>query len=71
MGAEPFSENQRSIMIADAVFSHLAHHRGQFTVYLRLLDSKVPAIYGLSAVSASGGWIQTENRVSNPRRLTC
>jgi uncharacterized damage-inducible protein DinB len=36
-------------MIADGVFSHLAHHRGQLTVYLRLVDSKVPAIYGPSA----------------------
>lgn len=36
-------------MISDAVFSHLAHHRGQLTVYLRLLESKVPAIYGPSA----------------------
>jgi uncharacterized damage-inducible protein DinB len=43
------SENARSIMIADGVFSHLAHHRGQLTVYLRLLDSKVPAIFGPSA----------------------
>ena len=49
MGGQTVSENSRSIMIADAVFSHLAHHRGQLTVYLRLVDSKVPAIYGPSA----------------------
>ena len=49
MGGKTVSENARSIMISDAVFSHLAHHRGQFTVYLRLLDAKVPAIYGPSA----------------------
>ena len=30
-------------------FTHLAHHRGQLTVYLRLNDEKVPAIYGPSA----------------------
>ena len=30
-------------------FNHLAHHRGQLTVYLRLLDRPVPAIYGPSA----------------------
>ncbi len=29
--------------------SHLAHHRGQLTVYLRLLDIPVPSIYGPSA----------------------
>jgi uncharacterized damage-inducible protein DinB len=42
-------EQPRSTMIADAVFSHLAHHRGQLTVYLRWVESKVPAIYGPSA----------------------
>ncbi len=49
MGGKTVSQDPRSIMISDAVFSHLAHHRGQLTVYLRLLDSKVPAIYGPSA----------------------
>ncbi len=39
----------RYVMIADAVFSHLAHHRGQLTVYLRLHEAKVPALYGPSA----------------------
>jgi uncharacterized damage-inducible protein DinB len=28
---------------------HLSHHRGQMTVYLRLLGAKVPALYGPSA----------------------
>ena len=49
MGGRTVAENPRSIMIADAVFSHLAHHRGQLTVYLRLVDAKVPAIFGPSA----------------------
>jgi len=31
------------------VVSHLIHHRAQLTVYLRLLDVPVPAIYGPSA----------------------
>ena len=43
------SENPRHIMIRDSIFSHLAHHRGQLTVYLRLNEAKVPAIYGPSA----------------------
>lgn len=30
-------------------FTHMAHHRGQLTVYLRLLGDKVPATYGPSA----------------------
>ena len=29
--------------------SHLAHHRGQLTVYARLLDVPVPSIYGPTA----------------------
>jgi uncharacterized damage-inducible protein DinB len=29
--------------------NHWAHHRGQMTVYLRLMGVKVPAIYGPSA----------------------
>jgi uncharacterized damage-inducible protein DinB len=31
------------------VLSHLIHHRGQLSVYLRLNDVPVPAIYGPSA----------------------
>jgi uncharacterized damage-inducible protein DinB len=41
-------ETTRHEMICDT-FNHLAHHRGQMTVYLRLLGAKVPAIYGPSA----------------------
>jgi len=33
----------------DAVLNHMIHHRGQLTVYLRLLDAKVPGTYGPSA----------------------
>jgi uncharacterized damage-inducible protein DinB len=43
------SENPRHIQLRDAVFSHLAHHRGQLTVYLRLNSAPVPSIYGPSA----------------------
>lgn len=42
------AEQPRHVMLRDAV-NHLAHHRGQLTVYLRLNDAKVPAIYGPSA----------------------
>jgi uncharacterized damage-inducible protein DinB len=41
-------EQPRHIVIFET-FNHLAHHRGQLTVYLRLLDRAVPAIYGPSA----------------------
>jgi uncharacterized damage-inducible protein DinB len=49
VGGHVASEQPRHIMIQDAVFNHLAHHRGQLTVYLRLNDAPVPAIYGPSA----------------------
>jgi len=49
MGGQVISDLPRHVMLSDAVFSHLAHHRGQLTVYLRLTDAKVPAIYGPSA----------------------
>jgi len=49
VGGHVASENPRHIMITDAVFSHLAHHRGQLTVYLRLNEASVPALYGPSA----------------------
>ena len=35
------------------VFSHSIHHRGQMSVYLRLNDVPVPAIYGPSADEGS------------------
>jgi uncharacterized damage-inducible protein DinB len=41
-------EQLRHIVLAET-FNHLAHHRGQLTVYLRLADCPVPAIYGPSA----------------------
>ena len=49
VGGHVVSEQPRYIGLTDAVFSHLAHHRGQLTVYLRLLEASVPAIYGPSA----------------------
>jgi uncharacterized damage-inducible protein DinB len=33
--------------------NHLSHHRGQLTVYLRLLDVPIPSIYG---PTADEGW---------------
>ena len=48
-GGHVVDQQPRYLMIADAVFSHLAHHRGQLSVYLRLNEAKVPALYGPSA----------------------
>jgi uncharacterized damage-inducible protein DinB len=41
-------EAPRHLMIQDTI-NHWAHHRGQMTVYLRLMGAKVPALYGPSA----------------------
>jgi uncharacterized damage-inducible protein DinB len=41
-------ETPRWEMIQDTL-NHWAHHRGQMTVYLRLLGATVPSIYGPSA----------------------
>jgi uncharacterized damage-inducible protein DinB len=38
----------RHIALRDSVFNHWVHHRGQLTVYLRLLDARIPSIYGPS-----------------------
>lgn len=48
-------EKPRHIMIADTI-SHLAHHRGQLSVYLRLNEQPVPSIYG---PTADERWQQT------------
>jgi uncharacterized damage-inducible protein DinB len=45
-------EGPRHEMIQDTI-NHWSHHRGQMTVYLRLMGAKVPALYGPSADDAS------------------
>ena len=39
---------QRRVVVRQHI-SHLSHHRGQLTVYLRLLDIPVPSVYGPTA----------------------
>jgi uncharacterized damage-inducible protein DinB len=47
-GNEVFSL-PRAAMIRSLMLNHWYHHRGQLSVYLRLLDVPVPVIYGRSA----------------------
>ena len=47
-GGKPVIETSRYIMIRDTI-NHWVHHRGQMTVYLRLMGARVPALYGPSA----------------------
>lgn len=49
MGGNVVAQGPRYDMIANGALSHMAHHRGQLTVYLRLNEAKIPAIYGPSA----------------------
>ena len=39
----------KSALVRAIVLNHWIHHRGQLSVYLRLLDVPVPSIYGPSA----------------------
>lgn len=48
-GGNLISEQPRYLAIREGVFNHLAHHRGQLTVYLRLNGAAVPSIYGPTA----------------------
>jgi uncharacterized damage-inducible protein DinB len=47
-GGHVVMDQPRHVVLRDTL-NHLAHHRGQLTVYLRLCDRTVPAIYGPSA----------------------
>ena len=47
-GGQVVWEPSRQEAIQDTI-NHWAHHRGQMTVYLRLMGAKVPALYGPSA----------------------
>jgi uncharacterized damage-inducible protein DinB len=42
-------EKPREAVFRDMTLNHLVHHRGQFSVYLRLLDVPVPGSYGPTA----------------------
>jgi uncharacterized damage-inducible protein DinB len=42
-------EKPRMVVFRDFTLSHLIHHRGQLSVYLRLLNLPVPGSYGPTA----------------------
>lgn len=53
-GGHVVADMQRHEMIRETI-NHWAHHRGQMTVYLRLMEAKVPSIYGPSADDTTFG----------------
>jgi len=48
MGDKVLFTMPRGVVIRQHI-SHLSHHRGQLTVYLRMLDVPIPSIYGPTA----------------------
>lgn len=48
-GGKPLFSMPRVAVIRSMIMNHLIHHRAQMTVYLRLNDIPVPAVYGPSA----------------------
>ena len=48
-GGKTLMTMPKAALVRSMVLNHYYHHRGQLTVYLRLLDVPVPSIYGPSA----------------------
>lgn len=48
-GGQEVMSMPRVVMLRSILLNHWYHHRGQMSVYLRLLDVPVPVIYGRSA----------------------
>jgi uncharacterized damage-inducible protein DinB len=48
-GTHVVMRTPRVALMRSFVINHLIHHRGQLSVYLRLLDVPVPSIYGPTA----------------------
>lgn len=49
IGEQELFREPRASVLRRMVFNHIIHHRGQLTVYLRLLNVPVPGLYGPSA----------------------
>jgi uncharacterized damage-inducible protein DinB len=49
INGRPVMEAQRYEVLRSLLFNHWYHHRGQLTVYLRMLDVPLPNIYGPTA----------------------
>jgi len=48
-GEKIFFELPRAAALRTMGISHMIHHRGQLSVYLRMLDVPLPSVYGPSA----------------------
>ena len=48
-GGEEVFKMPRAAVLRSMIMNHMIHHRGQLTVYLRLNNKPLPALYGPSA----------------------
>lgn len=48
-GGQVLFEMPRWAVLRSMVINHIIHHRGQLSVYLRLLDVPLPSVYGPTA----------------------
>lgn len=48
-GGQTWIDQPRYQVFRDMVINHMVHHRAQLGVYLRLLNEKIPGLYGPSA----------------------
>jgi len=48
-GQQVMYDTPKKVAVRGWAFSHMIHHRGQLSVYLRLLEVPVPGVYGPSA----------------------
>ncbi len=51
-GEHVIFEMPRLAVVRALALNHLIHHRGQLSVYLRLLDVPLPSVYGPTADEA-------------------
>lgn len=54
MGDHVIMSGPKAVILRQVGVSHMAHHRGQLTVFLRLLDIPVPQTYGPTADDQGG-----------------
>ena len=53
-GGMTFFTMPRIAVLRSSVLNHMIHHRGQLTVYLRMLDVPLPDLYGPTADTKRG-----------------
>ena len=54
LGSVVFFTMPRIAVLRTTVLNHMIHHRGQLTVYLRMLDVPLPDLYGPTADTKRG-----------------